>query len=212
MATFADSNSVQKRTCLTSLTQTTLVSLLIRASNLRPDLPIIASNARPAGLDTSNGTSATFGSAQASTSTPAAAQPPSAIAPPPLNSHNHTIDGELNNPNHDEEDDDDADMDAEAYDDDPPAHYPRPGHGLARTLPPEQDDLQWLVDDNDEVYSHIYQTDPAVANQAVLGADDVMKISLNGKLGKGAGDSLSKERGADEAMVREMTALDGKSQ
>lgn len=42
-----------------------------------------------------------------------------------------------------------------------PAHYPRPGHGLLRTLPPEQEDLQWLVDDEDQygVFSHVYQTE-----------------------------------------------------
>jgi len=54
------------------------------------------------------------------------------------------------------------------YDDDPPAHYPKPGHGLAATLPPEEGDLHWLVDDNQEVYSHIYQTDPKVANEGVF--------------------------------------------
>jgi len=54
------------------------------------------------------------------------------------------------------------------YDDDPPTHYPKPGHGLASTLPPEANDLHFLVDDNQEVYSHIYQTDPKVANEGVF--------------------------------------------
>lgn len=47
----------------------------------------------------------------------------------------------------------------DGYDSDPPAHYPKPGHGLARTLRPESEDLQWLVDDNLEVFSHVYTND-----------------------------------------------------
>ncbi|KAF1813006.1 hypothetical protein P152DRAFT_458176 [Eremomyces bilateralis CBS 781.70] len=41
------------------------------------------------------------------------------------------------------------------YDTDPPAHYPKPGYGLARKLPPEEFDTAWLVDDNVlGVFSH----------------------------------------------------------
>jgi len=53
--------------------------------------------------------------------------------------------------------DGDADATAEpydGYDTDPPAHYPKPGNGVARTLRPETEDLQWLVDENQEVFSH----------------------------------------------------------
>lgn len=34
-----------------------------------------------------------------------------------------------------------------------------------RTLPPEQEDLQWLVEDDDRygVFSHMYQVDPRAA-------------------------------------------------
>jgi hypothetical protein len=42
----------------------------------------------------------------------------------------------------------------DGYETDPPAHYPKPGKGIARTLRPESEDLQWLVDDNYEVFSH----------------------------------------------------------
>jgi len=48
-----------------------------------------------------------------------------------------------------------ANDDMDGYDDDPPAHYPKPGDGLARTMRPESEDLQWLVDDNFEVFSHL---------------------------------------------------------
>lgn len=43
----------------------------------------------------------------------------------------------------------------EAYDEDyDTGHFPKPGNGLSRTLRPESEDLQWLVDDNFEVFSH----------------------------------------------------------
>lgn len=57
-----------------------------------------------------------------------------------------------------------------------PANYPRPGQGLMKTLPPEQEDLQWLVEDDDKfgVFTHLYQADPmattAGAQQTNAGA------------------------------------------
>ncbi|KAF2262591.1 hypothetical protein CC78DRAFT_569616 [Lojkania enalia] len=48
---------------------------------------------------------------------------------------------------------------SDGYDTDPPAHYPKAGNGLARTLRPESEDLQWLVDDNFEVFSHGWRGD-----------------------------------------------------
>jgi hypothetical protein len=47
----------------------------------------------------------------------------------------------------------------DGYDTDPPAYYPKPGHGLARSLRPESEDLNWLVDDNFEVFSHGWKGD-----------------------------------------------------
>lgn len=54
---------------------------------------------------------------------------------------------------------------------DHPANYPRPGYGLMRTLPPEQEDLQWLVDEDDKygVFSHVYQVDSQAANAGMNG-------------------------------------------
>lgn len=64
-------------------------------------------------------------------------------------------------------------MDVDEYDDgydtDPPAHYPKAGNGLARTMRPESEDLQWLVDDNFEVFSHGWKGDGTG-----LGADGVL--------------------------------------
>lgn len=89
-------------------------------------------------------------------------------------------------------------------DDDPPAHFPQPGHGLARTLPPEQDDLQWLVDDNYEVYSHIYQTDPGAANRGLNGGEDVAGEGGT-DVGSGArvGDASAGADGAAESVEEE---------
>jgi hypothetical protein len=47
----------------------------------------------------------------------------------------------------------------DGYDTDPPAYYPKAGNGLARTLRPESEDLNWLVDDNFEVFSHGWKGD-----------------------------------------------------
>lgn len=51
-----------------------------------------------------------------------------------------------------------------------PPNYPRPGHGLMRTLPPEQEDLEWLVeDDRYGVFNHYYQPDQHTINAGVGG-------------------------------------------
>lgn len=47
----------------------------------------------------------------------------------------------------------------DGYDTDPPAHYPKAGNGLARAMPPESEDLQWLVDENFDVFSHGWKGD-----------------------------------------------------
>ncbi|KAK3679219.1 hypothetical protein LTR78_000780 [Recurvomyces mirabilis] len=40
-----------------------------------------------------------------------------------------------------------------------PPTYPRPGYGLMQTLPPEQEDLEYLVDDDDKsgAFTHLYR-------------------------------------------------------
>jgi hypothetical protein len=55
----------------------------------------------------------------------------------------------------------------DGYETDPPAHYPKPGNGLARTLPPETEDMPWLLDDNFDVFQQInYQGHTAETNGA----------------------------------------------
>lgn len=56
-----------------------------------------------------------------------------------------------------------------------PPNYPRPGYGLMRTLPPEQEDMQWLVEDDDRygVFTHMYQVDPKAANVGLNGGTEL---------------------------------------
>lgn len=68
----------------------------------------------------------------------------------------------------------------DGYDTDPPAHYPKAGNGLARTLRPESEDLQWLVDDNFEVFSHNWKGDGSgIGPDGMLNGDgdDTMDMS-----------------------------------
>lgn len=64
----------------------------------------------------------------------------------------------------------------DGYDTDPPAHYPKAGQGLARTLRPESEDLNWLVDDNFEVFSHSWKGDGTG-----VGADGTLDGSSGGE-------------------------------
>lgn len=70
--------------------------------------------------------------------------------------------------------DDDVD---EGYNDldDPTANYPKPGQGLAALLPPEENDLKWLVDENEEVYSHFTPTERSggMNDATMAGADEI---------------------------------------
>lgn len=62
------------------------------------------------------------------------------------------------------------DSELDDYPDHPPT-YPRPGHGLMSTLPPEQEDLQWLVEDDTRfgVFSHVYRVDANAADSGLKG-------------------------------------------
>lgn len=45
------------------------------------------------------------------------------------------------------------------------AHHPKPGHGIR--LPPESEDLPWLIDDDFLAFSHIYKDVLAASDQVV---------------------------------------------
>lgn len=59
------------------------------------------------------------------------------------------------------DDDTDSSPAPDPFDDDPPAHFPKPGFGLARTLPPESEHLPFLVDENTDVFSHFFPVERA---------------------------------------------------
>ncbi|KAI4723454.1 hypothetical protein E4T48_00091 [Aureobasidium sp. EXF-10727] len=58
----------------------------------------------------------------------------------------------------------------------PTANYPKPGQGLAALLAPEENDLSWLVDDNEEVYSHFVPSrrNGSMDDTTMAGADEVV--------------------------------------
>lgn len=58
----------------------------------------------------------------------------------------------------------------DSYVDHPPT-YPRPGQGLMKTLPPEQEDLRWLVEEDSKfgAFNHMYQVDARTANNGLNG-------------------------------------------
>lgn len=142
------------------LPSTTLVELLLRADKSHPDLALFPPGAHQTPLP--------------STLTSLLDPPKSAVeslpphAPePPENGSSHAYYPLPVRP--------DDDVDA-GYDDvdNPTANYPKPGQGLGSTLPPEETHVQWLVDDNRDVYSHFIPADTRVngdMDAAMAGAE-----------------------------------------
>ncbi|KAF3037353.1 hypothetical protein E8E12_006087 [Didymella heteroderae] len=146
----------EKRAYLSTLSQPQLVSLLVHATIRHPELPIFPPNVADLIPDPSTTASQTQPTPStttiqtvASTVTPLAQTPNMSASSSEAQVLREmgmraqprvTLDMAGNRY---EEDD--------GYDTDPPAHYPKAGQGLARTLRPESEDLQWLVDDNFEV-------------------------------------------------------------
>jgi hypothetical protein len=91
--------------------------------------------------------------------------PPTSLNPPIQTSTITNTDAATDAEDGDADGDADAQVDPyDGYETDPPAHYPKPGKGIARTLRPESEDLQWLVDDNFEVFSHQTNYEPVATN------------------------------------------------
>ncbi|KAI7241901.1 hypothetical protein KC330_g364 [Hortaea werneckii] len=168
----------QRQRYFASLPQGLLITLLTKATTLHPDLPLFSPDfhARSAGTSTDvnhptiqppvNGEqpkepNELHEESNATTSEAVVAtQPKATDADAGPATANHSDDGV-------EEDDDDA------YPDHPPT-YPRPGFGLMRQLPPDREDLQWLVEDDDKygVFTHMYQVDSQAANGAAQDGSD----------------------------------------
>ncbi|RMZ71610.1 phd finger containing phf1 [Pyrenophora seminiperda CCB06] len=170
----------EKRAYFSTLPQHQLIDLLLTATVQHPELPIFPPNVRS--LISSVSTIKPEPLQQTSSAPRQYPQyqpppPPSAFHPnsqtptshtPQFSSHPHSemdpaeaqLLGESSHPTRttidlagNQYDEDDG------YDTDPPAHYPKAGNGLARTLRPESEDLNWLVDDNFEVFSHGWKGD-----------------------------------------------------
>ncbi|KAK6432262.1 hypothetical protein LTR95_011566 [Oleoguttula sp. CCFEE 5521] len=146
--------ALDRQKYFSSLPPGLLVTLLTRATTLQPDLPMF----EPSFV--------------------AKAVPAPSTRPPDTNGHGHPAAPKptppLFSPSgpqaeqsrmvvHDMNDSDDG------YGSDThPSHYPRPGQGLMSMLPPESEDLHFLVDDESSrgVFTHLYQARTGAENGA----------------------------------------------
>ena len=156
-----------------------LVTLLTKATTLHPDLPVFAPDfhARIASDGATVGVEKTKQPSANGHAHPMAAQPEPTFAPQTFFGSNTTqaipgttAEAALNTlggttfPGG-------ATAAADYVPEEHPPNYPRPGYGLMKTLPPEQEDLQWLVDADDRygVFTHMYQVDPHAASAGMNG-------------------------------------------
>jgi len=134
----------QKRAYFRTLPSTRLVDLLIHATTLQPALPLFPLDARaliPSNL-----------SGQRAPEPPILSQSAERADENGLGVIDSTVPD--TSPG-----DDEGDAYVDAFDSDPPAHYPKPGNGLARTIRPEAEQIDWLVDYNNEVFEHVVYRD-----------------------------------------------------
>ncbi|KAH0366078.1 hypothetical protein KCU65_g5543, partial [Aureobasidium melanogenum] len=152
----------QKREVLMLLPTNTLVELLLRADQSHPELALFPPGAFQTPIPTALTDLLDPPKPQVEPLPPNPPEPPSddsehAYYPLPVRP------------------DDDVD---EGYNelDNPTANYPKPGQGLAALLPPEENDLNWLVDDNEEVYSHFIPAEKPVGmdDATMAGADEIV--------------------------------------
>ncbi|CAK1360084.1 unnamed protein product [Cercospora beticola] len=174
----------QRRKYFAALPPGFLVTLLVKATTFRPDLPVfhpkfkelVAASQQNGHLEANpaapslNGKEAVRQSAEAAVATPTT----TAATSNAITTSNSTVGATRststtqpripasNGPSPD---------DAAYTDDVHPENYPRPGQGLMSTLPPETEDLEWLVDDDDRngVFTHLYH-EPTKAPPPVAAA------------------------------------------
>ena len=147
----------QRQKYFASLPPGMLVTLLTRATTLKPDLPLFGPD-----FEARVSSNTTAGAASSATPTNGKPQKPYIPQPPPPLLH----------PQQQQQ------QQMSSYADDPrypvpdehPAHYVRPGQGLMRNLPPEQEDMRYLVDDDRyQVFSH-YHLDPQQGGNPAMGS------------------------------------------
>jgi hypothetical protein len=89
--------------------------------------------------------------------------------------------------------DDDVDAGYDEFDD-PNVNYPRPGEGLGATLPPEEAHVDWLVDENEQVYSHFVPpnrgTDASVDQDMHEPVNEDMASLVNGDTSASANGTM----------------------
>nr|OQO16100.1 hypothetical protein B0A51_17066 [Rachicladosporium sp. CCFEE 5018] len=154
--------SVERQKYFSSLPPGLLVTLLTKATSLRPDLPVF----EPSFVAKAVSTPTTISTDTNSHGHPATA-PSTAIGPkpkPPVFQPSAPPPQQSSMIIHDMNDDDDDGYGSDTH----PSHYPRPGQGFMSTLPPESEDLHFLVDDESSrgVFTHLYQAGTGAENEA----------------------------------------------
>jgi len=141
----------QRQRYFSSLPPGLLVTLLTKATTLHPDLPLFDPSFQPTGVTTAILQPAANGHAH--------------LPAPPVPEAPATI---FRNA----EDSDDDQYGSDEH----PSHYPRPGQGLMSTLPPEKNDLHFLVDEENSkgVFTHVYQVDEKTEGAGVSGGAEVL--------------------------------------
>ncbi|KAK6441412.1 hypothetical protein LTR95_002360 [Oleoguttula sp. CCFEE 5521] len=153
--------SVERQKYFSSLPPGLLVTLLTKATTLQPDLPVF----EPSFVAKAVPTPATISTDTNGHGHPATA-PGTSIAPkprPPVFQPSAPQPQQSTMIIHDMNNSDDG------YGSDThPSHYPRPGQGFMSTLPPESEDLHFLVDDESSrgVFTHLYQAGTGAENGA----------------------------------------------
>ncbi|KAM0720915.1 hypothetical protein Q7P37_003200 [Cladosporium fusiforme] len=137
----------QRQKYFSNLPPGVLVTLLTKATTLHPDLPLFDPSFRP---NSTPGSKPTQQPTANGNSHPPI-QPLPAVTAPILR--------------------DADDSDHEYGSDEHPPHYPRPGQGFMSTLPPEKEDLHYLVDEENSkgVFTHVYQEEQKVQERDVNG-------------------------------------------
>jgi hypothetical protein len=155
-----------------------LVTLLTKATTLKPDLPVFApdfqARAHSTASTTTNPQHPLNGKVQMhqtqqteNTTAPTAIGPPSRPAEPTYQASGGASSYPAGSqPNYPAQA-----APSEVVPEGHPERYPLPGQGLMKNLPSEQEDLQWLVEDDDRygVFTHMHLVDPQAANTGLNG-------------------------------------------
>ncbi|KAI9810910.1 MAG: hypothetical protein M1827_005769 [Pycnora praestabilis] len=159
---------------LLTLPHAHLVSLLLHATTLQPTLPLFPSTTKSHLANSTTPSSNSHGSPFRAITTINKTQ----RTPLPQTDTTSTLKNDGNNGSNEE----DMSSSNDVIDsDDQQAAYPKPGNGIR--LPPEDEDLEWLVDDDYVVFSHTFRGGEGGGAAAVrAGAGGTMG---NGRMAEG---------------------------